>query len=298
MTFDQLQRNDQPPTRLIAQGLQLIKMENDSQQMMAIQNPRDEEKLFKGALKELEMDPEFASKAYYSIPYKDKDTGKTVFVEGPGIGAAMALARRWGNCANSGRIVDERDDYLVVQGVFLDYETNFRTLRDVTVQRKFKKKDGTTYTLAVDRLQMAIQAGISKAARNAILTSLPKALVNAYFKKAKDIAVNGLPGQKQKPVADRLADAKKKFASISVTDEMMKKYYERWKKEAEKPTDEEFLAHLIGVWNGISDEQTSVDEVFGEEKAQAAEAETPKEKPLPPQPSGTKATPPNELFKK
>jgi tellurite resistance-related uncharacterized protein len=260
--FNQPNVADQPPAKLIAQGLSLVKMENDSQQMMALQVPRKEKKIYEDALTELELNPEHAAKSYYSIPHEDRRNGKTVFVEGPGIKAAMSLARRWGNCANSGRVVDEQDDFFLVQGVFLDYETNFRSLRDVMVQKKWKSKEGKVGLLSVERMQNALQAGISKAVRNAILASLPVGLVDAYFKKAKELAVNG-GAQAKKPIAERLKDAKAKFKKIGVPEDVMEKYIAAqiadndgaWK-------DDDVLAHLIGVWNAIEDNQATIEEVF------------------------------------
>jgi len=54
--------------------------------------PRDIDKAINGAMKELEVVPELASKAYYSIPYKEGGGG-THMAEGLSIKAAMALAR-------------------------------------------------------------------------------------------------------------------------------------------------------------------------------------------------------------
>ena len=87
---------------LIEKGLTIARIENDSIQAMAIQNKRNEVVVAEGALQELEIFPEYASKAFYSIPYKN-DKGGTTNVEGPSIKSAMALARRWGNCSNAGR---------------------------------------------------------------------------------------------------------------------------------------------------------------------------------------------------
>jgi hypothetical protein len=287
---------DQPPAKLVAQGFALVKMENDSQQMMALQNPRDEKKVFDGAIQELRLNPEHAARSYYSIPHKDRSGGqeKTVFVEGPGIKAAMSLSRRWGNCANSGRIVDDQNDFLVVQGVFLDYETNFRTLRDVTVQKKARKKDGTYYTLPVDRLQMAIQAGISKAVRNAILASLPVGVIDAYFREAKKLAIAGptAGGAKAKPIAERLRDARAKFKKRGVDDRVMDLYIRNriadndgeWK-------DEDVLLHLIGVWNALEDNQTTIEDVFRSESIEVHDADRPQEK-------ASGASTDSDLFKK
>src|SRR5688500_18937943 len=92
---------------LVSQGLSIIKVENDSMLQMATQRPRNEEKVLKGALGELQLVPEEAREAFYTIPYRERQEGggpRIVNVQGPSIGAAMALARRWGNCTTAARI--------------------------------------------------------------------------------------------------------------------------------------------------------------------------------------------------
>jgi len=82
---------------LVAQGAQIMRIENDSMLAVAVQRPRDEQKVITGALKELELVPEEAAKAFYEIPYQETlpdGEKRTVKVSGPSIKAAMALARR------------------------------------------------------------------------------------------------------------------------------------------------------------------------------------------------------------
>ncbi len=248
----------------VQQGATIVQIENDTQRTIAIQRPRDEEKVLRDALKELELYPQFAEKAYYVIPYKDRSDGqeKIVNVEGPSIKAAMALGRRWGNAANGGRIIGEDANRIQMEGVFLDYETNFRTVRPMSISKvAWNKKAGKVIPLRDDRLNMAIQAGASKAIRNAILAALPVGLVEEYTATAKKIAASGVKrkGEAVKPVKERMDAMYKAFAVLGAQKKDVDAYLAE---HHELENDEAVLAHMIGVYNAIDDNQASLEEVF------------------------------------
>jgi len=59
--------------------------EATEQLQWALAHKRDEKKVLEDSLQELELVPEFACKAFYVIPFKNKSTGEVVNVEGPSI---------------------------------------------------------------------------------------------------------------------------------------------------------------------------------------------------------------------
>lgn len=246
-----------PLAAMVAQGLTITKIENETQQAFAVQKPRELTNVFQAAMAGLSFSPEYASRAFYTIPYKNAEGG-TEKIEGPSIKAAMELARCWGNCANATRIVQELDDRIVVEGVFADHQTNMWTRREYSVSKMvWSRKLKAVIPLREDRLNMAIQAGMSKAVRNAILSSLPVYLVDQYFQTAKKISVEGM--KKDAPTKqDRLAKAEKTFAKFGVTPERFKAYVDGTTFE----TEDDLLAHLIGIYNAISDGQKDADDVF------------------------------------
>lgn len=254
---------DHPVASMVAQGLRIVKIENETQQVMAVQRPRNEAEVFEKAVQELSLAPDFAKRSFYSIPYKKKEGG-TQLVEGPSIKAAMSLARRWGNNSNGARVVDEMDDRIIVEGVFLDYETNMRTLRQVSVPRVFKDRATNTYKkLPEDRMNLAIQAGMSKAVRNAILASLPSSLVDLYFSEAKKVAA-GLTGKnaKAEPVKDRIDKAVAAFVKKGATRGAVESYINGLSFE----TAEEVLTHLLGLYNAVNDGVQTIQDIFGGEE--------------------------------
>lgn len=252
---------------LVAQGATLMRIENDSMLAVAIQRPRNEANVLKGALNELAMVPEEAKKNYYAIPYKDRDTGKIVTVTGPSINAAMALARRWGNCSAATRIVNEDATGFDIEGVFIDLESNFRVSKPFRVGKTAKRKGGGAYLLDPQRLLMAVQAGASKASRNAILAGLPTYLVRAYDTRAREIAAGNLDA-----AADprKVAGLFKAFERFKVTKEMLEAY-------VESPIAEwtgETLSNLIGLGNALNDGQVTVEDLFPPKEEQARQQPT------------------------
>jgi hypothetical protein len=255
---------------LVAQGVTLMRVENESMLAVAIQRPRDEKKVLKGAIDELHMVPEEAKRAYYSIPYKERQpdgSQKIVNVEGPSIKAAMALARRWGNCSVTCRSLNEDQTGADLAGIFIDFETNFRVERPMRVSKVMKRRSGGTYTLDPQRWLAALQAGASKAARNATINGLPSYLVAAFLKQARTIAA-GDPESKADP--KKVAGTLKAFERFGVTQAMLEKYVEApladWMGD--------HLATLIGLGNAIKDGQLTVAEAFDIEPEAPAAPQT------------------------
>jgi hypothetical protein len=253
---------------LVAQGVTLMRIENESMLAVAIQRPRNEEQVLKGAIKELQMVPEQAKRAYYSIPYRERQpdgTQKMVRVEGPSIKASMALARRWGNCSVTARSLKQDATGAELAGIFIDFETNFRVERPMWVSKVMKRRGGGTYTLDPQRWLAAFQSGASKAARNAAINGLPDYLVAAYIKQAKTIAA-GDPEAKADPKrVDKVLEAFKRF---NVTLEVLEAHLEV-KRDGWMGDD---LATLVGLGNAIKDGQMTVAEAFDLHAEEAAPA--------------------------
>ena len=179
-------------------GYAIVKAENDTLAMMALQRPRDPKAALKRACAELELAPEFAEKQYYRIPYKDRATGKTSWVEGLSVKAALALGRCWGNCTVTARLLEETDDAFIVQGVATDHETMFRVQSVGSISKWYKaKKTGRMIKHSEERFPQVLGAGASKAKRNALLDIIPEPIRLVYWNKARALASGG---GKRKPI--------------------------------------------------------------------------------------------------
>lgn len=236
-------------------GSAIIKAENETQSLIAIQRPRDEEKALAGALKELKISPEYAKKAFYVIPFKRND-GESENIEGPSIKAALALLRRWGNCAAAARVVEEEDSHAIVEGRFLDHETNVAISRQLKVSRYYKSKK-TQQMIKMDegRFAMAINAAGSKVLRNSILGGLPAFYVDSYYEKAKELASNPGKGKKE----ERIGKMIDRFEALGIPLAILEGHLAH----PIGSTSDEEISNLIGIYNALKDGQATPQEAFG-----------------------------------
>ncbi len=242
------------------------------QYQMARERPRDQEKAVKSALAELRLFPEFAMKAYYSIPYKNNKTGRVEPVEGASIKAAMAMARNWGNCLTACQVGDERDDRVICQGAFFDFETGHQERAEVEVMRHFRSRDGKLIRRDANMMHMAIQATLSKAKRNAAINALPTGFVNLYFAEAKRLVALPKVGADGKVVSiqERILEGKNKLAQhFGGTPAEIEMLISAAVAEADGNWSfEKELAYIVGLWNGLKG-GADPDMVFLREKKSA-----------------------------
>lgn len=243
---------------LVRMGERLMRLENETMIAVSIQRPRKEEKILQDSIRELELVPEMAAEAFYSIPYEDRQAGQTVQVSGPSINAAMTLVRRWGNAQLGCRQMDEDDDSIQLEAVFIDLESNFRLARPFRVSKWFRKRSGDVVRLNESRLLTVYQAGVSKAIRNVALAGLPKYLVKSYDQKARELASGKQDALAESKVLKAAIEA---FSALSITREQLEKHIGR---PVQEWTGRD-VGDLRGLHNAIRDGVTTIAEVFGGE---------------------------------
>lgn len=244
----------------------------------AMRYPRDIKRVKDSAWAELEFVPELAARSYYSIPYNQGKQNETR-VERPSIKAAMTLCRNWGNCFNQGRIAEEEKNSFIVQGIFLDLQTNSQVIREIRVSKFYKPRGSQgVVPLNADMLRNSVQAGISKAVRNATLAALPDWLVQGYFNYAKHLVVNPPKGTEQAVASlqDRILKGKAIICkTFKVTPEEMDSYLAENAEQFED--DGALLIHLQGIFTAFKDGTANIDETFRPKAVQDAPS-MPKEK--------------------
>lgn len=253
------QGNEPPVMELIREGLAVMRVENETQQQIAVLRPRDESKVLAAVLGELKQTPEFAKKVFYAIPFKDENAkdGKT-WVEGISIGGSMAIQRRWGNSASACRVVDEKADRIITEGVFMDYESNTRVMRQVAVNRMYKVKDSNTMKpLRGDFLERAIASGMSKAVRNAVLHGIPEFIKIEYLREAKKVAGGQVIKNAAKPpLAERIAELLTGYENVGVSKQEIASYMG-------KPSlKEDDYEKLLGLLNALEEGYVKKESIF------------------------------------
>lgn len=269
--------------QLLEQGAAVQRANAWSLEQLKVTKARNEQKILQDSLAELELVPEQAAKAFYSIPYTDNRTRRVTMVEGLSIGAAVSLARRWGNCTTAARILKEDAEGWEVEGLFVDLETSFWVGRPKTGTKYEVSREGRKYLLPERRQVMALGALISKAQRDAILAGLPMYLRLAYFEKAKQLAGGSPNVQADMKKVDAVLVA---FARFKATAEELEGYVGRidelWD-EGPKPRNKwtgEDVARLRGLWVAVSEGSITIEDAL-----------RPKDEPTPVKPSPEVVTP-------
>jgi len=269
----QAKSSDVPEMLNVPSGI-LRQMQDQAQKF-----PRDIATVQKRATTELMVVPGLAARSYYSIPYNQGKSNESR-VEGPSIKAAMTLARAWRNCINGGRVSAEDKSNFYCEGMFLDLEDNTFTMRPIRVSKFYKPKGSQGLVPRDgDLLYNAVQAGISKAIRNAILATLPDWFVNQYFNAAKQLVLNPPKemGKAVKSIQERVMDGQQAIMKkFGVTASEMQEYLTNNADSIED--DASLLVHLQGLFNSLKDGECAVDQVFRPNKKSDAGPSMPQEK--------------------
>lgn len=256
---------------------------------VARQYPRMEGRIATAAMEELEhLSSDDAAWLWYSIPYRDKckgdacphdpphgtDVYHTVHVEGPSVHAAQYLAMRWGHNKHGWREIENSDERVVVEGVFMDWQNNVMTNDVKIISKSLTLRSGHVVRLSEDRLSKAVAAAGQKARRNAILAGLPRFLHTRYWMRAKEItqAPTGSTTN-QKPIEDRRASAVDLFKRHGITLDVLEKHL---RKPLKDWTDEN-LATLRGIAGAIRDGFVEPEEAFAVAAEDTAQPSQPEE---------------------
>ena len=251
---------------LLRGGAAITKVENETMAQIALTRPRNLRKVLEDAIEELELDPEFAEKQYYRIPYKDRSTDPptTTWVTGLSIKAAVSLARCFGNINCTARVVEETDHAVVVEGVAIDMEKSFRVSKPVAISKFYRnRKTHQMVKWSDDRFPQILAAGASKAMRNAILNIIPESIQNRYWNRAKQLAVGGGGGGGgvTEPKVDRRTIIGKILAAFEPY-KVGREHLEAHLKCKMEDAKSEELGDLKGILNAIEQGQTTAYEAF------------------------------------
>jgi hypothetical protein len=117
---------------------------------------------------------------FYTLPRAGKQ------IVGPGVRFAEVVAPCWKNNSTGSRIVGSTDESVTAQGVFIDYESNMRNVKEIP--RRITDKDGRKFN--ADMILTTSKAALSIAYREAILKGgVPMALWSPAYEQAKLTAV-------------------------------------------------------------------------------------------------------------
>ena len=223
----------------------LNRSEIDQQIATAHRFPRSVKRFRDEAMAMVTLNESVAGQCIYALP---RD-GKTI--EGPSARFAEVIASAWGNSRAGARVIDDRGDFVVAQGVFHDLERNVAITYEV--QRRITDKQGRRFK--TDMIGVTANAACSIALRNAILKGVPKAFWDDMYAEARKVVMGDV-----KTLANRRADAVALFQRFGVTVEQL---CAKLEVAGVEDISLEHLVTLRGLVTAIKEGDTTVEEAFG-----------------------------------
>ena len=222
--------------------------------------PRNVKRALDNSIIMATMDIETAQTCSYSLPRG----GKTI--SGASVHLAKILAQNWGNLRVEAKVISIEPKQITSQAVAFDLENNLAI--KVEVKRSIVDRTGKRFN--DDMIVVTGNAGNSIALRNAILSVIPKAIVDKVYNEAKnkitgDISDKTKLMDKRKQVLDGFKDV------YGVSEAEVLKVIG---KASIEHIDSDNIVTLIGIAQAIKDGDTSVDDMFRPKATKTSATET------------------------
>ncbi len=226
----------------------------DTQISTAKAYPRQLKRVIDNCIAIVTLDTETASTCTYSVPR----SGKTV--TGPTVHLAKILAQQFGNIRIEAKVISIEQKHITSQAIAFDLENNLAI--KVEVKRSIMGKNGRFND---DMITVTGNAANSIALRNAVLSIIPKAIVDKVYNEAKRTITGDLSDKtklisKRKQVIDALKD------TYSVSEEEILSSI--GKASIDHVTIDDIVV-LIGIGTAIKDGDTTVEQAFRKTKTSA-----------------------------
>ena len=239
----------------------ILKLENDTIQALAAAKPRDHVSIRNEIAEQIEAYPSFAKAAIYVKPVgRDPETGEMKFARGLSIRAAEALAEAYGYCRIRTDVTPIDDDHVKVEATFTDYQKG-RIWQDAGIVSKFyRDRYGKMKRIPDDRFyNVVVKAEVSRRVREVIVRSVPPGLRAELQEMAERKMGALLSGEGVQKIIDA-------FAGLGVSLDQLENHLGRTIGQGWTQEDRVMLG---GLYNAIQAGETTVAEVFGDQKIEA-----------------------------
>jgi len=236
------------PRELVA-----IRMEHEQIASMAMARPRDPVRMVQMLVARVKAYKTFAAGAMYCKPVGKDDSGHMKYARGLSVRAAEAINSIYGFTSVNRNIerIDDMNARITV--TWMDYQTGCRSSISRVVGRKYTKRGGGSAIHNEDRFwSVVVMAELAKIERDTILKSIDPGLkmeLTAAIEEELDKYLD------ENTVKKLVAS----FSTIGVTAEQIETYI--GKRAADFRTEDRKT--LLGIWQALKDEETTVNEVFG-----------------------------------
>ena len=218
--------------------------------------PRNIKRSLNNAIAIVSMDIETAKTCTYSVPRGGKA------ITGPSVHLAKILAQVWGNLRVEAKVVSIDAKQITSEAVCFDLENN------LAIKAQIKRSImGKTGRFNDDMITVTGNAANSIALRNAVLSVIPRAIVDKVYNTAKQM------------ITGDVSDATKLIAKRKQVIDLLKDTYSVTEKEILTAIGKASIDHvtaddlvvLIGVGTAIKDGDTTVELAFKGAKSPATE---------------------------
>lgn len=216
----------------------------DVQIATAHRYPRSISTFKRMAMEMATADEETAKSCFYALPRAGKN------IEGPGVRLAEIVGSAWGNMRYGARIVGERGNFIIAEGVAHDLERN--VAMTTQVHRRITDKYSRRYS--DDMIAVTANAACSIALRNAIFKVVPKTYVDSIYEKAKEVAVGDTA-----TLASRRHKMLEHFQKMGIQPDRI---YRSLDVKGIEDITLEMLEKLIGWSTALRDGVSTLDEIF------------------------------------
>ncbi len=213
--------------------------------------PRNITRAVDNAIAIVGLDKDTAMTCTYSLPRGGKS------ISGPSVHLAKILAQVWGNLRVEAKVIEIGQNQITSQAIAFDLENNLAI--KVEVKRSIKGKFGR---FNEDMITVTGNAANSIALRNAILSVIPRGIVDKVYNSALD-TITGDISDEQKLISKRNETFKKLLELYGVTEvEGLRAVG----KASISNVDRGDLVVLFGIIQAIKDGDTTVDSAFKSKK--------------------------------
>ena len=154
----------------------------DVQVATAKQFPRNVTRAIQNSIVMATIDPETAQMMRYALPRGGKP------ITGPSVHLAKLIVSNWGNVRAEAKVVQITDSQVVSRGTCWDLENNVATA--IEVRRNIKGKNGQRFS--DDMITVVGNAANSIAFRNAVFSTIPKAVTDKVYRAAQECITGDL----------------------------------------------------------------------------------------------------------
>ena len=209
--------------------------------------PRNMKRATENAIAIVTIDKDTATTCTYSLPRGGKA------ITGPSVHLAKILAQCWGNMRVEAKVMSVDDKTLTSQAVAFDLENNLAI--KVEVKRSIMTKTGR---MNDDMIVVTGNAANSIALRNAVLSVIPRSIVDKVHNEAKRTIIGDI-SDKSKMIAKRkqVFDGLKDTYNVSEKEALTA----IGKAAIDHVTGDDLLT-LIGIGQAIKDGDTTVEFAF------------------------------------